>query len=144
MPTVLNKEAMVYDATVTMQTIICCVCAIPFGVPSQYKAHLHETKDSFYCPSGHCQSYSKSTETLFQEKLAKLEEEKQYEIQLLKNQVHSKERLIRSKQKENVALKSKHTKFKNRVANGVCPCCNRSFENLHNHIKTQHPEFKQS
>jgi hypothetical protein len=29
-----------------------------------------------------------------------------------------------------------------RVASGVCPCCNRSFVNLRRHMKTQHPEFE--
>ena len=29
------------------------------------------------------------------------------------------------------------------MANGVCPCCNRSFENLRNHMHTQHPDYGQ-
>lgn len=32
--------------------------------------------------------------------------------------------------------------MKNRVANGVCPCCNRHFENLERHMKGQHPDFQ--
>ena len=28
-----------------------------------------------------------------------------------------------------------------RVHNGVCPCCNRSFQNLQKHMKTKHPEI---
>jgi hypothetical protein len=38
--------------------------------------------------------------------------------------------------------KGKHTQLKKRVANGVCPCCHRSFVALRRHIETKHPEFK--
>ncbi len=33
------------------------------------------------------------------------------------------------------------TSLKNRIANGVCPCCNRTFVNLGRHIGTKHPQF---
>jgi hypothetical protein len=33
------------------------------------------------------------------------------------------------------------TKLKQRVANGVCPCCHRSFVNLHRHMAGQHPDY---
>ena len=42
------------------------------------------------------------------------------------------------------AEKGAKTKLKNRIANGVCPCCTRSFQNLQRHIETKHPEFKGS
>lgn len=34
-----------------------------------------------------------------------------------------------------------HRKMRDRVMNGVCPCCNRSFGNLREHMKTEHPAF---
>lgn len=34
-----------------------------------------------------------------------------------------------------------NTKLRNRVKNGVCPCCTRSFQNLKQHIATKHPDF---
>jgi hypothetical protein len=33
------------------------------------------------------------------------------------------------------------TRIKNRVKNGVCICCNRSFSDLHQHMLTKHPDF---
>lgn len=39
------------------------------------------------------------------------------------------------------ATKGVVTKIKKRVSKGVCPCCNRSFENLKNHMESQHPEY---
>lgn len=34
------------------------------------------------------------------------------------------------------------TRIKNRVKNGVCPCCNRTFENLARHMQAKHSDFK--
>ncbi|MEG3193744.1 helix-turn-helix transcriptional regulator, partial [Lysobacter sp. D1-1-M9] len=34
-----------------------------------------------------------------------------------------------------------HRKMRRRVMNGVCPCCNRSFQNLREHMQTKHADF---
>lgn len=39
------------------------------------------------------------------------------------------------------AARGQVTKIKNRVGRGVCPCCNRTFENLSRHMTSQHPTF---
>jgi DNA-directed RNA polymerase subunit RPC12/RpoP len=41
------------------------------------------------------------------------------------------------------AQKGQITKMRNRVGRGVCPCCNRFFVKLHQHVETKHPEFKE-
>ncbi len=40
--------------------------------------------------------------------------------------------------------KAAKTRIKNRIANGVCPCCQRSFKNLHRHMQTKHPDYSTS
>jgi hypothetical protein len=42
------------------------------------------------------------------------------------------------------ASRGQVTKIKNRVGNGVCPCCDRSFTNLRRHMSTQHPAWKKT
>lgn len=39
-------------------------------------------------------------------------------------------------------MKGALRKVKIRVGRGVCPCCNRSFENLRRHMESKHPEVK--
>jgi len=39
--------------------------------------------------------------------------------------------------------KAAKTRLKNRIAQGACPCCNRYFKNLHQHIKTKHPKYNE-
>ncbi len=36
------------------------------------------------------------------------------------------------------------TRVKNRVANGVCPCCTRSFSDLKRHMASKHPGYANS
>lgn len=33
------------------------------------------------------------------------------------------------------------TRTRNRIANGVCPCCDRSFTNLQRHMASKHPDY---
>lgn len=40
------------------------------------------------------------------------------------------------------AQKGQNTRLKNRIAAGVCPCCNRSFQNVARHMAGQHPDFQ--
>ena len=37
--------------------------------------------------------------------------------------------------------KAAKTRIKNRIAAGVCPCCNRTFQNLARHMANKHPTF---
>lgn len=37
--------------------------------------------------------------------------------------------------------KAAHTRTKNRIAKGVCPCCSRTFLDLQRHMQTKHPDF---
>ena len=37
--------------------------------------------------------------------------------------------------------KAAKTRIQNRIANGVCPCCQRSFKNLHRHMQNKHPDY---
>lgn len=39
------------------------------------------------------------------------------------------------------AQKAAKTRIKNRIAHGVCPCCNRTFKDLAAHMNTKHPNY---
>lgn len=40
------------------------------------------------------------------------------------------------------AYKGAATRLKNRAKAGVCPCCNRTFQNLARHMASQHPDHE--
>lgn len=143
---VQNKESVQYGEIVSMVTVVCCSCGIPFGMPERFRKKLMETQEGFYCPAGHGQSYSKSTAEILKEQLQGEKEARQKEKDLLQNAASKAQELAKSwhvewesqvKQKEKIAAKLMRTE--KRIANGVCPCCNRTFKDLAEHMKTQHP-----
>ncbi len=133
-----NADGIKYGTTVWMETICCYKCGVPFAVPDNLKQHFLDSQDNFYCPNGHSQAYVTSTEQRLRKKL----NEQEANNERLKNLLASKNETIGALERQKSAIKGQVTKIKNRVSNGVCPCCNRTFTNLANHMKHQHPEFK--
>ena len=39
------------------------------------------------------------------------------------------------------AIKGVVTRIKKRVGNGICPCCQKSFQNLKEHMTSKHPHY---
>jgi hypothetical protein len=57
----------------------CCSCHVCFWITKEHRARLISTKASFYCPSGHSQSYSgESDATKAKNALAEAENYKRY------------------------------------------------------------------
>lgn len=59
----------------------------------------------------------------------------------LQQRIAQKNDEIKSLEGRRRAAVGQVTKIKNRVGHGVCPCCNRTFENLARHMAHQHPAF---
>lgn len=112
----------------------CCVCGIPFGMPQKFKNECLKRKNDkeFYCPSGHKQWYVGKTEADILKG--------QLEAERIRSQTWREE--AQKEKLRTAATKGALTKVKKRIANGVCPCCNRSFENLARHMAGKHPEYK--
>lgn len=114
-----------------LETVTCCNCGMLFAMTEDFKRRRHDDHETFYCPAGHAQHYTGATEA---QKLKRELERKENEL------TAARDRANRAAAERDAAKKA-HRKMRERVANGVCPCCNRSFENLRNHMHTQHPEF---
>lgn len=135
-----TKTQVIYTTNLYLET--CCKCGVPFGIPQELYESLQESGNSFYCPNGHSQYYTrkKSLEEKLKDTEARLAIEKEAgewyaEVyRQAKNELKNTRNSLR-------ATKAAHTRTKNRIKNGVCPCCNRQFINLHQHMKNQHPEY---
>lgn len=109
----------------------CPACDVEFVLYTRYEQRRRRDGHSFYCPNGHSMSFG-DTEA---DKLRR-------ERNLLKQQMAQKDDEIAAERRRAVAAKGELTKLKKRtIVNGVCPCCTRSFLNLKNHMKTQHPDY---
>jgi len=108
----------------------CCDCSCWFGIDEDMNNRRHQDKGTFYCPAGHPQLYKESDVDRLNRHLKFAEQDAE----------RARRDAARERQ-EKINAKSALTKTKNRIARGICPCCNRTFSNLQQHIVGQHPEY---
>lgn len=133
------ERGITYTRTINMVTESCCNCGVVFGMPSDLQDEFKKDSSKFfYCPNGHRQHYSESESDRLKKELDRVRQSEQLQRQYRQNAEKelSQERIERRK------IKTRLKNVKERVANGVCPCCNRYFENLHRHMSNKHPDFK--
>ncbi len=118
----------------------CCNCGMLFAMPEDVRARRINDHALFYCPAGHSQSYSSKSEA---EKLRDELKRAEKRAKDAKADYEDEYNLRRSTERSLIATKGQLTRTKNRVANGVCPCCNRSFSNLGEHMHMEHPDYTQ-
>ncbi len=119
----------------TYKVIDCFKCGALFAVPEQVNDELVRSGRDFWCPNGHSQHYIESTVTLLRK-----EREKSARMQARLDQERAESA---AQARRAAAARGQVTKIRNRVANGVCPCCNRTFADLAAHMKTKHPDYVQ-
>ena len=124
--------------TVVLQIASCCSCGVIFALTADLDKRRREDHGYFYCPNGHSQHYAGKTEAQkLREQLEAVERQRdraQARGDSWRDQAHAAERSAR-------AVKGHLTRLRRRIANGVCPCCQRSFANVRQHIAGQHPEW---
>ena len=134
MATVLAQSNQVYAQTTILETIQCSACAILFGVPQQWEQERREDHKTFHCPNGHSQWYPYETEA---ERLKRQLDAQKTSTDYYRGKLSDTQNVLRATK----GVVTRKRKELARVKNGVCPCCNRSFQNLGNHMKSQHPTF---
>lgn len=114
----------------------CVGCGIWFGVDEYFDNERRKDKRTFFCPNGHPMSFGEGEADRVRKQLA----EKQRELDQERQRV-AMERQMRI-DTENTLLKERkeHKRQSKRIHAGVCPCCNRTFQNVARHMATKHPE----
>lgn len=123
--------------TDTLTVKHCPVCYIQYAAPEAMFKKMQSTGGTWFCPNGHNLVFSENTIEKLEKRLKDAAEQSEYyskRISSLHNQLTDKNNAIR-------AEKAAKTRLKNRIKNGVCPCCNRSFHNVARHMETMHPDF---
>lgn len=108
----------------------CINCGVEFGVTDYFDDRRRADKQSFYCPNGHPQAYVKSEADRQRERADGLAAQ----VTHLRDQREAAERQLS-------ATRGQVTKLRKRIANGVCPCCHRTFANVARHMAGQHPDY---
>jgi hypothetical protein len=136
----ISTRGHTITAEVKLETEECCNCGVIFAIPADLRAILQRKREqrNFYCPNGHAQHY-----------LGEREEDRlRRELQHAQDATARAEADVRrwrdreqQEERAHRATKGVLTKTRKRVANGVCPCCHRSFINVQRHMETKHPGF---
>lgn len=126
---------MTVDLLTTFATITCASvsCGFTFAVPDHWWQKMHDRHQTIYCPKCKSGTYWPS----------------ESDEEALRRQLNSTQDMLATSRRESTRLdhqrraeKAAKTRLKNRIAAGVCPCCNRTFANLARHMTGQHPDFK--
>lgn len=130
----MGESAQAINTNVTLEPITCYLCGVAFGVPAYLKQKRLDDHKSFFCPNGHGQHYTGPSEA----------ERLRQQLEMANNSRAFYERRLGEEVRSKRAVRAHLTKAKkklDRVAHGVCPCCNRTFQNLRRHMSTKHPGF---
>lgn len=112
-------------------TETCHSCGVLFAMVEDFHSARRRDGKTLYCPVGHGQQYVQGKTDA-----QKLREAETREL-ALRDQLSA---AIREGEATRVAL----LRDRHRFANGVCPCCTRSFANVRRHMADQHPEYDSS
>ena len=129
-----RTRTLTYTGTLTITS---CWCGIHLAVPSDLYDEARRTEErAIYCPLGHRFVFGNSTEEQLRES--------RREEAMLRRRLKAKDDLLRHEEASHRATRGHVTRKKKqleRVSNGVCPCCNRSFVNLARHMESKHPTY---
>lgn len=112
--------------------LTCGNCGVTHQIPKAMYQTAYEEGGFWWCPNGHSRGFKQGRKTA-EEKEREFHRLKQKEAQLT-DEISSLNKKIEKIEKQR---KAEHK----RINNGVCPCCNRSFQNLKLHMKEKHPDF---
>jgi hypothetical protein len=114
-------------------------CGHSFYMTQWHYEETMRTKRGWYCPvCGISRVWKgKSEEAKLKEELAAEQKRREWHERNAANERAAREKSERSAP----AIRGAATRTRNRIKNGVCPCCNRTFSNLLRHMGTEHPEF---
>lgn len=121
--------------TVKFVTEECCNCHAQFAMTENLNTEKRRDHSLFYCPRGHGQHYTG---------LSDVEKERRDKIEIqnrLQAKLNEETHLRLVAEKERDTEKKKRRKIELRVAKGVCPCCNRTFDDLARHMAGKHKDY---
>jgi hypothetical protein len=125
-----GRLSITFTESITLAQMNCGQCGGTYAINERYRQHRLEQGGFWKCPyCNHSWGYGESEN----QRLQKALEEKQKAV------VAAKCETLAANQARELAER-KLSKLSRRVRCGLCPCCNRSFQNLQRHMKTKHPE----
>ena len=130
----------------TLEVRVCPSCGVTYGIPARLTESHKENGSKWYCPNGHSISFTRSAADEARAEAAKLRkklEDEKANAAWWRDRSAASDKRVEHEQARANGYKGALTKVKKRVGNGVCPCCSRSFADLHRHMASKHPDFSE-
>lgn len=131
--------------TVAIHITSCAVCGVSFGVPEGYLEARRKDGRTIWCPNGHTLGWAETEADRLRKEIASVKgklDQTQALADSWRKDADKQYELRKATERQLSATRGVVTRIKNRVKNGVCPCCNRHFENLQRHMGTKHPDWQ--
>lgn len=124
-----------FTEIISLTQINCGECGGTYAINERYREQRHKQGGFWTCPYCKCSwGYVQSENT----RLKKQIEDRERELRESKCEALRQQQLREQEQLERAKVERKLR----RVNKGVCPCCNRSFQNLQRHMAAKHAEKK--
>jgi uncharacterized Zn finger protein (UPF0148 family) len=132
MTTLLAQRGNTTTELTTFVLEECANCSVPFMMTREMNNMLRANPGkTFYCPNGHGQHYTGKTP----------EQKKREELEQKLREVEEQKDRITNRFLQTINERNEAQRQLKRIHKGVCPCCNRSFQDLKKHMATKHPEL---
>lgn len=125
-------------ASTILETEVCPSCGMLFAMPARLRKQFRDDHSTFYCPSGHEQYYAGKSDA---EKAKERADQLARQLDNARARATAAEDQAAAAERSKRALRAVNTRTRKRIANGLCPCCRRSFANLAEHMAGQHPDY---
>jgi hypothetical protein len=120
----------------------CAKCSMTFWLPDEFATTMRQLaeKGEFFCPAGHGQYFPRGKTDL--QKAREEADALRRRAERAEQQYAELNDAARASLRSAAAYKGAATRKKNRAKAGVCPCCNRTFQDLQRHMATKHTDAK--
>jgi hypothetical protein len=136
MSTEVRQRGDTFAGYSKLATMVCPECGVLYAIPEKMREYAERRgshEHMWYCPNGHQLGYGDDV-------AKKLEREKERAARI-QARLDQTEASLRAQRGATTRARNQRDKDRKRIAAGVCPCCNRTFQNLGRHMANQHPEF---
>lgn len=130
-----------FTAVDTFEIEHCYKCGMAFAMTTEFQRRRRNDHKMFYCPSGHPQHYTGMSDSDRAQKLAGQLDIERSRLESERRMRASVERQLDYQKRARKSVSTRLQKVKVRVGHGVCPCCNRTFRSLADHMATKHPTY---
>lgn len=125
--------------TGTLDVMTCPTCGVTYGLEQPYRQARLRDGACWRCPNGHSLSYHETELDKANTALANAKRLEKDARELARRAQQEAEHFKASRN----AYKGRVTKIKNQLIAGLCPCCDRKFPRLEEHMREKHPDFKE-